>query len=143
MAMNLVRTGSAALVGLGSGALNNAIVPATLHIAGIGVGYDAILEIGALAAGMGLQAFMPQTLPNLADGLVDGGIALTARRLSVFGVLALSNKNPTNVYAAQGMRASPSYAPYRINGAMYGGVHHSSPRGANTTLSGLARARAH
>lgn len=136
MAMNLVRTGAAALVGLGSGVLNQSITPSTLVLAGIGVGYDAVFEAAALAAGVAGQALLPQTMPNLFDGLVDGGASLVARRLTVFGVNKLNGKNPTNLFAD---RASA----YRINGAMYGGVHDTSPRGSNTTLTGLARARAH
>ncbi len=134
--MNLVRTGSAALVGIGSGVLDNRIVPSPINLGGLAVGYDMVFEVGSLVAGVGLQALMPMTLPNLADGLVDGGIALTARRLTVYGVQALTGKTPV----LTGYRPA---MPYRVNGAMYGGVHGGTPRGATTTLTGLSRARAH
>ncbi len=79
MAMNLLRTGVAAAAGLASGALSSPkVTPLTLGTTS--VSWGLVAEAVAVVGGAGLQFISPFTAPNLADGLVDGGIALLAAR---------------------------------------------------------------
>lgn len=85
MAMNLARTGTAGVVGVASGILAPPTV-APLVIGGTTIQYATIAEGAALLVGAGLQLLAPFTMPSVADGLVDGGIALLARRGTQFAV---------------------------------------------------------
>lgn len=85
MAMQLARTATAGVVGAGSGVLGSGIL-APLSLGGMTIGYDTILEVVALVGGAVMQFAAPRAAPNVADGLVDGGLALGARRLTVFAL---------------------------------------------------------
>lgn len=78
MAMNLVQAGSAGGVGLISGVLESQ--PA-INLGGQSVAASMLAEIAAVAGGTVLQFVSPYTMPSVVDGLVDGGIALLARRI--------------------------------------------------------------
>lgn len=79
MAMNLVRTGVAAVAGLASGALSSPKV-APLTLGTTSISWGLVAEAVAVVGGAGLQFISPFTAPNIADGLVDGGVALLAAR---------------------------------------------------------------
>lgn len=122
MSMNLARTATSGVVGVGSGVLGSGILQ-PLNLGGMTIGYDAILEVTALLGGAVLQFAAPRTMPNVADGLVDGGLALGARRLTVFalkrtgvaGAARFGYASPYSVGA--GAQAYPMAA---ANGMSYG-----------------------
>jgi len=83
MALNIIRTGTAAVVGAASGGLD--ADPTRVWKFGAAgsetvICYGTIVEAVALVAGAGLQLMMPFMAPNLADGAVDAGAALLAAR---------------------------------------------------------------
>lgn len=80
MALNLPRTGTAAVVGVASGVLSDETRFPPLGTAPNTFSWGTIAEAAATLGGVGLQMMMPMTAPNLADGLVDGGLALLAAR---------------------------------------------------------------
>jgi len=78
MAMDLLRTGVAAAVGAGSGAVSK---PTQQFLIGTtAIPYSLAVEVAAAVVGAGLQFISPFTAPKIADGLVDGGLALLAAR---------------------------------------------------------------
>lgn len=77
--MNLARTGTAAVVGMASAAAESPRL-GSIPIVGQNVTYSTLVELLAVVAGGGMQYFSPYTVPNIVDGLVDGGIALLAKR---------------------------------------------------------------
>ena len=79
MAMNLTRTGTAAVVGVGSGAIASQNI-APLNLGGQSIGYDTVFELVATLGGAAMQFLSPFTAANVVDGAVDGGIALLAAR---------------------------------------------------------------
>lgn len=118
MSLNIVRSGTSAVVGIASGALSTqpgisigASLPA--------ISPSAIAEAVALVVGAAAQFLSPATMPNFVDGLVDGGVALLARRGAMHLMLQTSGSTAT-ITPAGG---------YRMNGAMYGGVHQASAAG--------------
>lgn len=120
MAMDLLRTGVAAAVGAGSGAVSKP----TQHFE-IGttlIPYSLAVEVAAAVVGAGLQFISPFTAPTIADGLVDGGVALLAAR----GVGRLMNPPVATVpmmgaYRQMATRVSPELAGVRA-GAQIGSV---------------------
>lgn len=113
MGMNLARTGAAAVLGIGSGVLDSGLV-APLDMGGTKVSYATILEALGLVGGGVLQFAMPDTMPAVADGLVDGGIALLAARGTKYAVAKLS---PETVVPPV---ANPRFGAQRV-GALAGG----------------------
>jgi len=98
MGMNLARTGVAGALGIGSGVLDPASgVVQPLMLGTTSVSYAAILEALGLVGGGILQFAMPYTMPDVADGLVDGGIALLAARGTKY---AVAKMRPTTAGAA-------------------------------------------
>lgn len=85
MGMNLVQVGGAAAAGLLSGVLES---QAPVVIGGQSLPASAIAEGVAVIGGAALQMFMPYTMPALVDGLVDGGVALLAKRIVKMAVPA-------------------------------------------------------
>ena len=79
MGMNFVQVGGAAGVGLLSGVLESQ--PA-ISLGGQNIPASALAEGVALIGGAVLQFAMPYTMPALVDGVVDGGVALLAKRLT-------------------------------------------------------------
>ena len=130
MAFNLVEDGTIAVVGIASGALTKM---APVNIMGTNVGVDAIAEGAALVGGAALQFLMPGTLPNVADGLFDSGLALMARR----GTIHLMNQTTAAGWAGG--------APYRVGAATYGNAHAASAsglaRGQSSSVTGLRQVR--
>lgn len=130
MQMNLARTGTVAGVGLVSGVLGSikkAGVQTPLFLLGTtAITYDIAFEAVALVGGALLQFTSPNTLPDVVDGLVDGGAALLFRRAGgwVGGQIpGLSTPAPAG-YAAPGIyNASPwaQASPCSARGAV-GGV---------------------
>lgn len=118
MAMNLARTGVAAAVGAGSGAVSK---PTQQFMIGTtAIPYSLAVEVAAAVVGAGLQFISPFTAPTIADGLVDGGIALLAAR----GVGRLMNPPVAATmmgYRQMATRVSPELAGVRV-GAQIGSV---------------------
>ena len=79
--MNLVRTGTAAVTGLVSGVVEKQVV-GSLALGGQSIPYAGVAEAGMLVVGAVMQFVAPFTMPNVADGLVDGGAALVLRRVT-------------------------------------------------------------
>lgn len=102
--MNLSRTGTTVLVGAASGALRG---QRPLVLGGNAISYPAMAEAFALATGALLQFMSPYTAPNVADGLVDGGAALLAKR----GTEVLMNRVAP---APAAMLAGGGYAPWAM-----------------------------
>jgi hypothetical protein len=120
MAMNLTRTGTALVLGAASGGLE----PPTLKALTLGstvISWSTVVEALGLVAGAGLQLMAPFTMPSVADGLVDGGIALLARRGTNY---AITRARPTTTTA--GMIAPFAYGqqvlPAANGAALYGGI---------------------
>ncbi len=89
MAMNLARVGTAAVLGLASGALTpnvKAGIPALQISADVAIEYGTILEAVALVGGAIMQFASPYSIPDVVDGLVDGGAALLMHRAGTFGM---------------------------------------------------------
>jgi hypothetical protein len=119
MAMNLARTGVAAAVGAGSGAVSK---PTQQFMIGTtAIPYSLAVEVAAAVVGAGLQFISPFTAPTIADGLVDGGIALLAAR----GVGRLMNPpvaaTMMGAYRQMATRVSPELAGVRA-GAQIGSI---------------------
>jgi len=83
VALNIVRIGTAAVVGAASGGLDS---DPTRHL-DLGdptkptvIMYGTILEAVALIGGAAMQLMMPFMAANIADGAVDAGAALLAAR---------------------------------------------------------------
>jgi hypothetical protein len=86
---------------------------APLVIGGTTIQYATIAEAVALLVGGGLQLLAPFTMPSVADGLVDGGISLLARRGTVFA-MAQVNAAP---FAQRAQYAMPNMLGSRANAA--------------------------
>lgn len=110
MGMNLARTGTAAVVGIASGML---AVKATTTLSlgtNMAVSYATVAEAVSLVAGAALQALSPYTMPDIVDGLVDGGAALLLRRGAVYAQgkkETLAARTGTSAWAAP-LYGSPS-----------------------------------
>lgn len=138
---NVVRAGTAGLLGVGSGVADGAIAGGPFMIGTAQVTWGAVVEGVGLLAGAGLQLLSPSTLPNLADGLVDGGLALALRRAAEFGTKSLSG-TPATSYQRTGaweytmpLGQTSSQINGAAMGARYGGVHNASTMG----VGGFAR----
>lgn len=79
MGMNLVRTGTAGVVGVVSGVVSKQFNK-SVNLGGQSISYAAIAETGLLVVGAVMQFVSPMTFPQMADGLVDGGAALVLKR---------------------------------------------------------------
>ncbi len=108
MGLNLMRTGTGAVLGVGSGVLEP---PTTqpLMLGTTAISYSTILEATGLVAGAALQLVSPYTVPEVADGLVDGGVALLARRGSQYAM----SKTRTAAYARPDAYANAALANSR------------------------------
>ena len=119
MAMDLLRTGVAAAVGAGSGAVSK---PTQQFMIGTtAIPYSLAVEVTAAVVGAGLQFISPFTAPKIADGLVDGGLALLAAR----GVGRLMNPPVSPMvgsYRQMATRVSPELAGSPRYGAQIGSV---------------------
>ena len=150
---NAVRAVGSGGLGIASGVLDGAGVGTVFNLPGPGgsqvpVTYGAVAEVVGLAVGVGLQALSPATLPNLADGLTDGGIALFARRVAVYGTEMLAGKTTATFGQTAGWNYNMPLGQqqgYQVNGAAaaarYGNVHSGSYSGAGmraqSTFSGI------
>ena len=132
MSMNLARTATAAVVGAGSGVAGEAIEP--LKFGAVGsetvVSWGTIVEAVALLGGAGLQFMSPFTMPNIADGMVDGGIALLAARGARYVMTQTSTPTPAamlagGMYPARMVSAGNVAPAYR---AAIGNINQSGPR---------------
>lgn len=104
MAMNLARTGIAGVVGVASGALFPETVAGgpgikPIDIGGTKIGWDTVAEGVALVGGAAMQLLAPFTMPSIADGLVDGGLALLARRGTTLALKQVQASPYANPYA--------------------------------------------
>ena len=130
MQMNLARTGTVAGVGLVSGVLGSikksGAQPALFTLGSAVITYDVAFEAVALVGGALLQFTSPHTMPDVVDGLVDGGAALLFRRAGgwVGGQIPGLSSYAVGGYAAPGLyNASPwaQASPCAARGAV-GGV---------------------
>lgn len=153
--LNVVRSGTAVVAGVASGILaqQDALkvsVPTGGTCASPGaicISPSSIAEGVAFVIGAGLQFLSPNTMPNLSDGLVDGGAALLARR----GAAHLAQMVQTGTtYPGPGGLAAGQYTGNRLNGAMagayYGNGMHSptaglAARGQSASAPGLPHVR--
>jgi hypothetical protein len=139
VALNVVRSGTAGVLGIASGAL--ASQPALTITTGVSLSPSSIAEGVGFVLGAGLQFLSPMTMPNLADGLVDGGLALLLRR----GAAYFMAKATGGTYPGPGGYTATPSAAYRLNGATYGNVHAASAsgyvRGQSATTGGLRQIR--
>lgn len=113
MAMNFVQVGGAAGVGLLSGVLESQ--PA-VNIGGQNVPASALAEGVALIGGVIAQFAWPYSMPALVDGIVDGGVALLAKRIvrmaavptgTLLGAFPLATRiGALNSGGARGLNAS-------------------------------------
>jgi hypothetical protein len=136
---NVVRVGSAGLLGVGSGVLDGAVTGGPITSVPQ-ITWGAVAEGVGLLAGAGLQLLSPATLPNLADGLVDGSVALLLRRGGEYAATALKTPAPAGAYVGAWQYNMPlGQTASQINGAVagarYGGVHNASTMG----VGGFAR----
>jgi hypothetical protein len=120
---NIVRTGSGVVLGIASGILNPlGPVKSTIVISttpSLILGFDTVAEIAGTVIGGGLQMLAPTTLPNMADGLVECGLALLARRTAEY--ITKAGQTPPPPYFSQ---------PYaRVGAANYGQVHSPTAGG--------------
>jgi len=118
--MQLERTASCAAVGLASGIMDKAIAPVALG--GQSFSGGTLAEAAALVVGIGMQQFSRFTMPNIVDGVVDGAIALLARR---GGIYAAGAMNLTAGGAAGG--TFPYALPFRTAPMSFGAS--ASPMG--------------
>lgn len=130
--MDLLHTGTVAALGVASGVLDgtNWVKPINIGTATapMNIAPGAIAEGAGLVVGLAMQLWMPMTLPKVADGLFDGGVALVARRVShnaalIYGTDATRptdwNKLPTTVFSLN--TPSAAAAPMRpLIGNVYG-----------------------
>ena len=126
MGLNLVRGATAGVLGAASGALESqpgvALGTTTIR-------YSTIVESVGLVAGAGLQLAAPMMAANLADGLVDGGLALLLRRGAAFAMAQMRT----------GAWATPNQAtrvnPQLVAGSSYRGQVGVSSRVPKRTLT--------
>ena len=109
---NLVRAASAGALGVASAVVASVKTLTPLDIGGTKVGYDAITEAAGLVIGAGLQFMSPFTMPALADGLVDGGVALVAKR----GTHYIMAQTGGAALSAPSMRVGGAWAPTMMGG---------------------------
>lgn len=117
MAMNLVRTGTAAGLGVASGVLSDEVRFPPVVIGETSISYGAIAEGVGVVIGAGLQFMSPFTTPNLADGLVDGGAALLGSRLTKWAMTQWAQP-AAGAYARRSMgatRVSPNLAGHQAS----------------------------
>lgn len=81
MALNLIQVASAGAVGLASAMLEPPTL-APLVLGGQTVSYGFIAEGVGLVGGVAMQFLSPYTAPSIIDGVVDGSVALLARRIT-------------------------------------------------------------
>jgi len=86
--LNLARTGTSAVLGVASGALDSGLVT-PLNLGGTVISWATIAEALGLVGGGVLQLAMPDTMPSVGDGLVDGALALLAARGTKYAVVKL------------------------------------------------------
>ena len=111
MAMNLARTGVSAVVGVGSAVLQEKTTP--LMLGTTAISWGTVEEAAALLVGGGMQLFAPHTMPDVADGLVDGSIALLAARGTRYALTSMGGAAP---YAVRGAQAG---YPQRVGTGAY------------------------
>jgi hypothetical protein len=115
--MNLARTGTAGVLGLASGALTPPTVAPIVITSTMSVEAGTILEAVALVGGAVMQFASPYSVPDIVDGLVDGGVALLLRRGGIWAMKAVkpaaaylgAYAQPAGLYGAHayGAMASP------------------------------------
>lgn len=114
MVMNLARTGAAGVLGLASGALTPPTVAPITITSGVVLEAGTILEIVGLLGGAVLQQASPYTMPDVVDGLVDGGLALLLRR---GGIQAMKMVKPAAAYVGAWAQPAGLYGAHAY-GAM-------------------------
>lgn len=115
MATNISRAATSAAVGVASAAAESATLT-PIQMGGQAIKYSTIVELLAVLGGAGMQFFSPYTMPNVVDGLVDGGLALVARR-GAYAVL--KQTMPTN-YPMYAHRIGGAYVSPQLSAAGYG-----------------------
>ena len=78
--LNLKRTLASGVVGVASGATNAGILGSQLTIGTTNIQYSTVVEAVGLVGGAALQMLMPYAMPDIVDGVVDGSLALLAKR---------------------------------------------------------------
>jgi len=82
MALNLARTGTAVAVGLIDGVVEAKMATPAFTLGTTAIHWSTIAEGVAVLGGAAWQFMAPYSMPNIADGLVEGGGALLAKRLT-------------------------------------------------------------
>ena len=141
---HLARDGTAAAAGIVSGALSKSGM-AAVSLGGMSFGVDTIAESAELAVAVGIQVLSPQTAPDMVQGLMDGSLALVARRVSAYAMTSLGiAKYVANPYAAGNwghqVNAAERAQQLAAAGARYGNVHQAA-RGAAYNAFNLPIAR--
>lgn len=118
--INWMRTGTAALVGVGSAAAEK-WMPTPLVFGQFSSSWAAIAEVAAFGTGMLVDVWSPR-YPNLSDGLMDGGAALAARRLTKNALAQASAQAFHPIQAgARPMAFGPVAGAIRVGAGGYGG----------------------
>lgn len=116
MAMQMVRTLSAGGLGIASslGEPTSMLKLAPIDLAGTKLSWATIVEAAGLVVGAGLQFMAPFTMPNVADGLVDGGLALLAAR---GGRNFLKAPAAASMYGGYASHVATRVSPMALGGA--------------------------
>jgi len=131
MSFNLSRAGSAAVLGLASGVLEGPDI-SRLTLGENELSYGLVVEAVALVGGGMLQFVSPYTMPQVADGLVEGSLALLGRRGAEYAMSQASAGGTTSAAAAKMLAqrvgaklpGAWSYAPR----AQIGGLNSRVPK---------------
>ncbi len=111
MALNVARGATAGILGAVSGALEE---QTPTMIGTTAVRYSTMVEALGLVAGLGLQLASPFTMPQMADGLADGGLALLLRRGAQFARRQMAPVTTTSAHYAE--RVSGWASPQGVRG---------------------------
>lgn len=109
MAFHVTRTLSSGALGLVSGGLNGGFVDPIK----IGTTNPTVIQWATVAEAVGfvggamMQQFMPYTVPDIVDGVVDGAIALLGRRGAELVLKNTTGKVPVAPSMLPGINANP------------------------------------
>lgn len=113
--INWMRTGTAALVGVGSAAADKWMAT-PLALGQFTASWSSVVEVAAFGGGMMLDVWSPR-YPNLSDGLMDGGAALAARRLTHNALVQVGAQAFHPLQAgARSMAFGPAAGAIRVGG---------------------------
>ncbi|RJQ43388.1 MAG: hypothetical protein C4534_08300 [Gaiellales bacterium] len=129
MSFNIKRTLASGVVGAASGATNAGILGQQLTIGTTTIQYSTVVEAVGLVGGAALQMLMPYAMPDIVDGVVDGSIALLAKRGTE---LALRGSKTL---------AAPMYGGGQANPLLGAGAAAAQFSGSRAAIGGIGRMR--